>query len=780
MLDASEFSKYWKSRIERDLASFGDPGANVNVTGSTRRFRAQWIMRGTDREAMFSTSLDGGVSVDVGGRHLAYSSFVAGTDMADLQHVARMILQASETRLFVPTKAEHTNSGNTTPRPAMDLLTTLIDRESDEATRVVMVTGEAGAGKTRVLQELVRCQAKDYLHGRTQKLLLYVNAQGRALARLNEALATELQDLKVSLTYHSVAVLARLGILIPVIDGFDELLGVSGYDDAFSSLAGFLDQLEGEGQLLASARSVYYEEEFLARAGSMLTNGDQAWSHDAVRVLNWSDEDREDYLNKWVKDELVSDAESAALRERVHDIFDDENAALASKPLFFTRTVELLRRNPSFSGGSDLLQALVHEYLSRERTEKLLDRQSEFLLTTDQLERLMCELAEEMWNQETRELDSRSVREVAEYVVEEKGLSDVAKRVIVERMPTLAFLARGDGDALNTGIAFEHELFFFYFLARSIVSHFTLAGTDMRIVLSRSALPEEVADRVANALVVSEGTRTAGRLQELLDRVATAGATEWRRTTQVRENGGLLVMALLREYAYSGAGGREIDGCTIRSVHFPGGHLKNVTLRRCSLIDMTVRRTDLTQTSFLDCEARNVVFFEPRVAPDSMRLELRGIEAEHVVGICAPHGNSMETTYDPSMVASTLKECGVPIRIDLRHPGPNVSERDVTLLGYLMRAYRRANPICKSDPNLKAIFADPGWNTIERLLIEHGILRQENRAAGGRRKKFLRRRFRPEQIMAGLNENTVTDPQIRAFWRALALKSEPASSHRSP
>ena len=94
-----------------------------------------------------------------------------------------------------------------------------------------------------------------------------MNAQGRPLARLNEALATEPQDLRVGLTYHSVAVLAQLGVLVPVIDGFDELLGVSGYDDAFSTLGRFIEQLNGEGQIIASARSTYYEEEFPERAG---------------------------------------------------------------------------------------------------------------------------------------------------------------------------------------------------------------------------------------------------------------------------------------------------------------------------------------------------------------------------------------------------------------------------------------------------------------------------------------------------------------------------------
>src|SRR5947209_3382506 len=83
---------------------------------------------------------------------------------------------------------------------------------------------EAGSGKTRVLQELVKEQAQLYQRGQTDRLYLYINAQGRALARFNEALATELQDLRAAVTYHAVSALVRLGILVPVIDGFDELL----------------------------------------------------------------------------------------------------------------------------------------------------------------------------------------------------------------------------------------------------------------------------------------------------------------------------------------------------------------------------------------------------------------------------------------------------------------------------------------------------------------------------------------------------------------------------
>ena len=53
-----------KRRIERDLASFADPGS-VATTGSGRRFTAEWTMRGETRGATFTMSPDSGVTVQI-------------------------------------------------------------------------------------------------------------------------------------------------------------------------------------------------------------------------------------------------------------------------------------------------------------------------------------------------------------------------------------------------------------------------------------------------------------------------------------------------------------------------------------------------------------------------------------------------------------------------------------------------------------------------------------------------------------------------------------------
>ena len=751
-----------KRRIESDLASFADPGG-VSVDRNGRAFDVIWEVRGETCEARLTASQDRGIKVTVDGQSEPYRVFLAGPRMADLRHMAQMIKRGRESEIFVPSRAQLAEA-DVPPSSATDLLTELVEESESDVTRVVMVTGEAGAGKTRVLQELVQRQAERYLNGLTDKLLLYVNAQGRALARLNEALATELQDLRANLTYHSVATLARVGLLVPVIDGFDELLGVSGYDDAFNSLSTFLEQMDGEGCLIASARSVYYEEEFLNRADRESTSGGHSWAHIPVRIVPWNDQDRIAYLDALSDRESLSEGDRGMLEKRVRGVFEGAEE-LASKPLFFARTVDLVRRDPSFSGGEDdLLGTLTHRYLEREQTEKLLDRQQRPLLPESRLEQLMEELAEEMWNQETRELDRRSVREVGEYVLDEKTVSESSRQIVVERIPTFAFLAPS---VKHTSILFEHEIFFFHFLACAFANQY-VRGSDMHIILSRSALPEFVAERIAFELRKRGRLSSLDELQEILDRLADAGRTEWHRTEQVRENAGVIIMALLREFGRDDGMQSEIVGRTISSVEFPGGHLGGVTLRECSLLDVTMHRTNLDGTKFVDCIARDVLLLEPRVRVGSTRMELIGLRIPtDVVGIRDLGEGGNNPFYDTERITRILEKCGAPVESSEADGVRNLPDDLMNLLQKLMNAYRRANPVCESDQNLQSLFRDQRWPVLRNLLVQHGIVKEESRPTSGSPKTFLRRRFSPEMILSGESRNSDVDRQIMQFWDAL-------------
>ena len=144
-------------------------------------------------------------------------------------------------------------------------------------------------------------------------------------------------------------------------------------------------------------------------------------------------------------------------------------------------------------------------------------------------------------------------------------------------------------------------------------------------------------------------------------------------------------------------------------------------------------------------------------------LALAGLDAERdVVGVRSSEGGSI--VYAPEVVARILRECGAPVRdIEVEHPAPAFSE----LVERLMRAYRRANPICVEDPHLKALFGDELWPDLQDALVENGIVTVQTRGTGGPKKTFLRRQFLPEQIMAGVGGRQDVDARIAGFWRDL-------------
>ena len=748
-------------RIESDLTSFADPGGIHVISAAGRRFQAEWKMRGAPREGTFTVSRDRGVTASVDGIKQPYTVFLADTRMADLKHAARMIDQSKKDQIYVPTAARCTAIGGDTDRPrsAIKLLTELTEDDEQDVTEVIMVTGGAGAGKTRVLQELVWRQADRYLQGRTEKLLLYVNAQGRALARLHEALATELQDLRVNLTYHSVATLVRVGLLVPVIDGFDELLGVSGYDDAFSSLATFLEQLDGYGRIIASARSVYYEEEFLRRADEVSATGRQRWSHIPVEIEEWDDGDQAYYLNEIVRRDSLPEEKKNELQKKVRAAFRQDRHLL-DKPLFFVKAIDLLLADSELAEDDDPLDALIRSFLQREQTEKLLDRQQRPLLSVAQLELVVREFAEEMWNQETRELDSKSVREVAEYCLDDADESE--RQIIVERMPTLSFLARNEK---HETIGFDHEVYFFYFLARVIADQYG-SNSDLRAILSRAALPEIVAERFSVEVMTNGTLSTLDDLQVMLNRLAMAGRDEWRRTAQVRENAGLIVSTLLKSFA--AANKTEITGCKISTLIVPGGDLSGVTLRDCTLDNVTIRRTNLGTAKFVRCHARNVLLEEPMVKIGSTRLELTGLRVpDDVAGVQNLTDQGREKIRIPDKIKRVLSDCGTSVDIDSDQDRRNVSDRSMELLDWLMHAYERANPVSDGDHNMRHLFDDYQWPRLRRILIKHGIVKVDRRSASGPAREFLRRQFPPDKIMSGANKASDVPLQIQRFWDAL-------------
>lgn len=755
----------WHDRIGQDLKAFCDPGTELSSATSGRTITAEWVFQTEPQRATFLIDQDDPPQVIFREQKLSYRSFFAGPTIGDLHYLSKMILQATKPEIFVGTRAELVDEHQVESRPAIGLLQEVLVENPGQATRVIMVTGEPGAGKTRVLQQLVRKQAGEYNQGRATTLYLYINAQGRALASLGEAIAAELDDLRARrLHYHSIATLVRIGAVVPIIDGFDELLGVSGYDDAFSSLATFLEELNGAGQIVASARSTYYEEEFAARATGASALGTQIWSQVPVRVKAWTDAE----VRFYAKARAVAVGRPGlgeTIVEQLDKVFVGSAASLRYKPLFATRTIDLLAEGREVAGGEDLLKDLADAYLKREVSEKLRDRPpapglpGEALLTEHQLETMLAVIAEEMWNQEKRELDRASLRDVAEYVLDDQEVLDSARRVVNERISKLAFLSSGSRAG---SVRFEHELFFSYFLGAAARSYALGAPEGLRVFLGRSILPSEVPRSLVRRLAPD---LDQVEIRNLLDRLRIAGVIEGLRVAQVRENAGALIAELFKVGTESFG---PIEDAVISDVTFAGGDLDGIALVRPVFTRVVMRRVDLTDFRVLNGRANQLWLIEVVVDPESTRLELQGLDpAKEVFGLRALRAGSTPSLYDPREVHEILIRIGAAAKEDQQPAVRDVPPAFVELLRKLMIGYGRANPVCLADGKLRNLFRDAKWPILENLLVTHGLVSREVRQMHGTGDVYLRRHFLPEQFMAGLRRDAEVPDSVSSFWTAL-------------
>jgi hypothetical protein len=322
-----------EATVRRDLTPFADPDTEMAVTRMASAVAIDWSQSNRRRSATFRIG-DDGIRVVEAGLEAPYERFFAGPTMADLDGLAQGAVRLHRSNApFVAGRARLVEHDTDETLPALEALLRAVGRpEASPATRMVFLRAEAGVGKTTTLRRLCFRSAERRLNREASSVFLFIDAQGRGLRRLDEAIAVALDDLRSQLTYHVVPTLTRLGLLVPVIDGFDELIGASA----------FVERLEGEGVFIASARSAYYEREFVSRVDREADRESTAWEETGVELLPWAHAEIDAYLRH-----LESRFHSAGLtgddvRERFDLLFAGPNQTLRGKPLFVSRAVDLI------------------------------------------------------------------------------------------------------------------------------------------------------------------------------------------------------------------------------------------------------------------------------------------------------------------------------------------------------------------------------------------------------------------------------------------------------
>ncbi|MET7417532.1 NACHT domain-containing protein [Dactylosporangium sp. NPDC005555] len=742
--------------MERDIATFMDPGTTLESRAEGDGVILRWQSYGNVEQILLRVE-GNALRVQHRGRWVPYAEFLG--ELADLRNLANNMartIPSAEAEPYVEAEASYASEDSQTAyRQSAKVLVDDLAKPSGSGTRVVFITGDAGAGKTRMLEELTRRTANDYLAGSSAYLYLNVNAQGRGLARLNEALATELQDLRAKLTYHSVARLVRVGKLRLIVDGFDELIGGQGsYEEAFGSLAGFIEELNGSGSVVAAARSVYYEQEFLTRANSSSELGVLTWQLVPVEMISWDKEQRDSYIDQVSTLRRLTRKDAASLHDSVVSALTEADKAeqgLLNKPLFVAATCDLILDNELREGGS-LLERLVAGYVQREVTQKLIGHDGP-MLTTEQYDQLLEEFAIEMWRQRARELNRTTIREIVSLFAQVHGLAETVQENLVDAASSRAMLRKGSKP--NT-ISFEHDLFFSHYLGTYVAQAVKRGARDIRSLLRRANLPIEAARSAVRRLEISRAVAPA-----MLDLLVAARDSDDPFSPMADQNAGVIAAEVVR--AVSGSPG---DRLRINGFTFGDADLVQLKAERVDFSDSNFIQSDLRGASFDDCTFESGFF--SNVVIDGKTKIATAIDVSLFQGLRVASPAGMAQLYDPLGIADALRKHGAT----LKGEGPvirQVPEGVVATVEKAARYFSRSNLLRDKHDDGPEFTKDSAWDLIVNAAVESKLLRQETRAAAGNSNLFYRRLFRPEELMAGLNPTSPVSPSIREFWEILSI-----------
>jgi NACHT domain len=741
-----ELIEGWQARLARDLRGFADRGAEPTFEVDGNTVRAVWEVRGREQDALFQLDAAGSFRWVAGKEGSeSYSSFLTSDGLADFAQLAAACKATIQhENYFVANDAIIEDAqGSRTEKLTPTALTGMVEETREHAeglTSLFFLKGDAGAGKTTLLREATALQADRYLKGESNFLFFYVSAQGRELSNLRDAFSGELDDLRAAFTRDAIPTLARAGVLIPVVDGFDELLGTAGYTGAFSSLQTLLAELDALGTLVVSARSAFYDIEFLGRSGGR--RGDAGMSITTVGLKPWSDDQLIDYLVQGRNNGDGAQVEAALANLKQSD------RELLRRP-FFASKFESFVQGQDGDGGGDLLEHLISAYIARE-ADKIVNANGDPVLPPDGHRHLFELAVGEMWESESRQLSVDDLRTVADLVSEEFNLdADQSSQLRAKVTSYAGFRPRTGNEATGANFAFEHEVYFDFFLG-SALKRFLREDRFGELVafLDKGVVPDSAIHAAVRAL---DGK---GEFNPGLRRCA-AGVTLDNR----RRNLGALALAYAQDV-------EELTGITLQGLSFidlssgPAIY-RRVTFNNCEFISV-----DLQDVEFDDCEAETSSFYLIKLN-DSSRMDLRGLHPG--INIRNLHHDPGGDVYAPAGIAALLARLGAPI--DEETPdAPVYSDKAEALIELLERAtrgYKRSTILYEGDQRLQALFGSPVWPDLKALLIKHGIITEEFRESRGANVPAYRLRVNVDELLIGQTSVDLPQSSTAGLWQDL-------------
>lgn len=609
------------------------------------------------------------------------------------------------------------------------------ESRKDGASEILLIDGPAGIGKTSLIEQLALLRAEGY-RASAKPLILHVKSRGRVLSNLLDLMAFSLQSIRSQSTYDQIPVLAKYGLIIIAIDGFDELADPNGYEMAWAQLGELVTFIRGKGTLILAGRDTFIGRSRLLKDVPAL--------RESVDIVNGitlkapSPDQARDWLKRhgWTDSHFDISSISVLL----------EPDSFALRPVFLRLLAEHVKPKELKDKHERYLTPLLVNHMIQ-REAGVFGKPVQAVMDQGERENFvgefLCEVARQMADSQTESLDASEIAWIGEASLKE-GLSAEVVSIIKNRAGVVAFFINDERSGFKR---FMHSYLMNYFIA--IVSIRVLGRGEVPKFVRRNLLGSEFlsvfSDVVAEAAVSGQDEFLA-----FWDRVASFPMGYTSADRGLRNVGALALASLPSVQTQSEIVLREfqIDDALIRGA-CPAATLSNIEVNQ-----LDVRGADLSMLTWGGSSIRSLLADDSvRVSPSiplptkiSMPNGAEIVGAEAVAAWLDTHGRNEEATSSTGIASQAL--------------------RKKPIFGLLMRAARlRQHWLRGDDEDYQAgrILNDPAWLDLCRILKNHDYLKEEIRQASGRSSKFYHIKHR-ESILA----EAKTDTSLRALFDELA------------
>lgn len=589
---------------------------------------------------------------------------------------------------------------------------------------VCYLTSDAGEGKTTIINKIARQQAQRYKEKASSFLVVPIALGGRPFLRFDDVVAGALLNrFRFPLFFDSFIELVRMRLIVPALDGFEEMFVEGAAGDAASALGNLMSALESAGSVIVAARQAYFDYKSLdtqARLYDALRG--QSVSFSCVRV------------NRWAREQFIDFAKKKGINDP-HKVYDLLTNALSIEHPLLTRAV-LVKHLVSLiqelgteavvdqldRGTTDHFGQLVHPILAREAL-KWVDTSGEPyrpLLSEPEHVALLEGVALEMWASETSALPVDVLEWTAELFCESNKKGAAVTRQVNERIKQHALLINSTGSS-RAAYQFDHEEFFHYFLGRAVASLLASGdASEVKKITRRTLLPQlvvEVAGATLNA-APSELSTVIARLGAICK--SEQGASF------VRENVGAILIRSIDGNAYEKP---AIERAMFPQHSFRSRRVDNVKFVECEFAETEVDEKSLTNVVFEKCrfELLDITAPEALVHAKLIQCDVRAL---------VPVGSTI-ATYDPSRIKALLKHYGGLHETDTESGSQIDLDEPLKYTERVIRKFVRASEVNESIMRLAAgPFANQFVRDVLPRLEKQGIFERVRYGGGGQQGRY--------------------------------------------